>query len=130
MATTVERSADTQPERKTGAARNFETWSWFFMRTSGLALVFLALLHFAITHIINDVAETGIDFVGTRWENPLWRLYDWLLLALGLAHGVNGIRWIIDDYIRHELFCFLAKGTIVSGAALFFLIGTFTIVTF
>ncbi len=35
--------------------QNFETWSWFFMRVSGLVLVFLSLLHFAITHIINDV---------------------------------------------------------------------------
>ena len=28
--------------------QNFETWSWFFMRVSGLVLLFLALLHFAL----------------------------------------------------------------------------------
>ena len=28
---------------------NFETWSWYFMRVSGLILIFLALTHFAIS---------------------------------------------------------------------------------
>src|SRR4028119_528465 len=50
--------------------QNFETWSWFFMRISGLILVFLALLHFSITHILNDVAETDADFVMRRRDNP------------------------------------------------------------
>ena len=70
------------------------------MRLSGLALVFLALIHFAVTHIINDVVETDYDFVAHRWENPLWRIFDWLLLALALAHGLNGLRWIVGDYVR------------------------------
>jgi succinate dehydrogenase / fumarate reductase, membrane anchor subunit len=56
-----------QPRRRQG----FETWSWFFMRVSGLVLLFLALLHFAITHILNDVTETDARFVAERWENPL-----------------------------------------------------------
>ena len=60
---------------------NFETWSWYAMRISGLILLFLALTHFAITHIINDVVETDAEFVANRWDNPLWRLFDWALLA-------------------------------------------------
>ncbi len=69
------------------------------MRVSGLILIFLALTHFAITHIVNDVVETDAEFVGERWDNPLWRLFDWALLALALLHGVNGVRWSIDDYV-------------------------------
>jgi succinate dehydrogenase / fumarate reductase, membrane anchor subunit len=80
--------------------RSPEALSWAFMRLSGLALVFLALVHFSITHIINDVVETDYDFVAERWRNPLWRLFDWLLLVLALGHGVNGLRWIVDDYVR------------------------------
>ena len=30
----------------------------------------------------------------------MWRLFDWTLLALALFHGLNGLRWIIDDYVR------------------------------
>ncbi len=92
--------APEKPPAKAKAKRSFETWSWLFMRMSGLALVFLALIHFAVTHIINDVVDTDYDFVAHRWDNPLWRLFDWALLALALAHGLNGLRWIVDDYVR------------------------------
>lgn len=110
--------------------QNFETWSWFFMRVSGLVLVFLALTHFAITHIVNDVTETDARFVASRWENPLWRLFDWTLLALALLHGLNGLRWIIDDYVRGTGRRALVKSVLYSITGVLFAYGTFTIVTF
>ena len=79
---------------------NFETWSWFFMRISGLALLFLALIHFTLTHILHDVVNTNYAYVAHRWHNLGWRIFDWSLLALALAHGLNGLRLIIDDYVR------------------------------
>ncbi|MDP9069970.1 MAG: succinate dehydrogenase [Actinomycetota bacterium] len=110
--------------------QSFETWSWFFMRVSGLVLLFLALLHFAITHIVNDVADTDAAFVADRWENPLWRLFDWLLLALALAHGLNGLRWIIDDYVRAPAGRAVTKATLYSLSLGLFAYGTLTIVSF
>ena len=110
--------------------QNFETWSWFFMRISGLVLVFMALLHFAITHIINDVVDTNFDFVVRRWDNPLWRAYDWVLLALGLLHGLNGLRWIIDDYVRRPGKRAVVKTVLYSVTLGLFLYGTLTIITF
>ena len=112
------------------AKRSFETWSWLFMRLSGLALVFLALIHFAVTHIINDVVDTDYDFVAHRWDNPLWRLFDWALLALALAHGLNGLRWIIDDYVRAPRARAAIKTALYGLSGLLFLAGTVTIVTF
>jgi len=111
-------------------SRNFETRSWFFMRLSGLALVFLALVHFAVTHIVNDVVDTDYDFVANRWQNPLWRIFDWLLLALALAHGLNGLRWIVGDYVRRPALRRLVLGLLYGLSGLLFLAGTFTIVTF
>ena len=110
--------------------QNFETWSWFFMRVSGLLLLFLALLHFAITHIINDVAETDAAFVNQRWDNPMWRLFDWALLALGLLHGLNGLRWIIDDYVRTPGKRALVKAVLYTVTGTLFAYGTFTIVSY
>ena len=138
MTVTTKPSPDpsVRPARTAGTARsrrpkqNFETWSWFFMRVSGLVLVFLALFHFALTHIINDVVETDAEFVGNRWDNPLWRLFDWTLLALALSHGLNGVRWSIDDYIRRPGARALVKGVLYTGTAVLFAFGTFTIVTF
>jgi succinate dehydrogenase / fumarate reductase membrane anchor subunit len=109
---------------------SFETWSWFFMRVSGLVLVFLALAHFALTHIVNDVVETDAAFVAERWDNPLWRLFDWTLLALALLHGLNGLRWSIDDYVRRPALRAGVKAVVYTVSGVLFAYGTFTIVTF
>ena len=110
--------------------QNFETWSWFFMRISGLVLLFLALVHFAITHILNDVVETDADFVIRRWDNPLWRMFDWLLLSLALVHGLNGMRYIIDDYVRKPGARAAVKAGLYSLTTALFAYGTLTILTF
>ena len=110
--------------------QNFETWSWFFMRISGLALVFLALVHFSLTHIVNDVVETDARFVAARWSNPLWRLFDWSLLVLALLHGLNGLRWIVDDYVRTPTTRAVTKAVLYSVSAALLAYGTLTIVTF
>ena len=110
--------------------RSFETWSWFFMRLSGLALVFLALLHFAITHILNDVVDTDYDFVARRWDNPLWRVFDWSLLALALLHGLNGMRWITEDYLRRPRTRAAVQAALYVLSTALFVWGTFTILAF
>lgn len=109
---------------------NYEAWSWVFMRLSGLVLLFLALTHFAITHIINDVVDTDAAFVGERWSNPLWRIFDWALLALALSHGLNGVRWIIEDYVHTPVRRCLTKVTLYSMSLGLFAYGTYTIVSF
>jgi succinate dehydrogenase / fumarate reductase membrane anchor subunit len=109
---------------------NFETWSWYFMRVSGLILLFLALTHFAITHILNDVVETDAEFVGERWDNPLWRLFDWSLLFLALLHGVNGVRWSIDDYVRRPRRRAVLKAVLYSVSGGLLAYGTLVVVTF
>jgi len=110
--------------------RSFETWSWFFMRLSGLALVFLALIHFTITHIANDVVTTNHAFVAERWDNPAWRLFDWSLLALALGHGLTGLRRIIDDYVHRPRMRRLAMVALLGVSGTLFAWGTFTIVSF
>jgi succinate dehydrogenase / fumarate reductase membrane anchor subunit len=121
-------------ERPAGLGRrprqNFETWSWFFMRVSGLVLVFLALIHFAIMHIANDVVATNSRFVAHRWSNPMWRMFDWSLLALGLLHGVNGLRLITDDYVRNPRTRATTKAVLYGVTFFMFAYGTLTIITY
>ena len=123
-------AVDAPPAPPKPRKRSAEAWSWAFMRLSGLALVFLALIHFAITHVINDVVETDYDFVAERWHNPAWRLFDWLLLVLALAHGANGLRWITDDYVRGPRARKVAKGVLYGLTGVLVVVGTFTIVAF
>ncbi len=118
----------TSPQRR--PRQNSEVWSWFFMRISGLVLVFLALIHFSLTHIVNDVTETDARFVAERWDNPLWRLFDGALLVLALLHGLNGLRWIIDDYVRSPAKRAATKAVLYSVSFALLGYGTLTIVTF
>jgi succinate dehydrogenase / fumarate reductase membrane anchor subunit len=110
--------------------QSFETWSWFFMRVSGLILLFLALLHFSITHILNDVTDTDAGFVARRWDNPMWRIFDWALLFLALFHGLNGLRYIIDDYVRKPANRAWVKAVLYSLSLGLFAYGTLTIITY
>lgn len=131
MATETRPPARSRPPRLAPPARpGAEAKSWLFMRLSGLLLVFFALVHFAITHVLNDVVETDYRFVEDRWANPAWRVFDWMLLALALLHGANGARWVIEDYVRRPGRRAAAKTVAYGLTAALLAWGTFTIVTF
>jgi succinate dehydrogenase / fumarate reductase, membrane anchor subunit len=91
--------AETASARMIPARDRWGVFSWYFMRLSALALILLALGHFFIQHVANDVHALSLEFVAARWSGLGWRLYDALLLSLGLLHGLNGLRIVADDYI-------------------------------
>jgi succinate dehydrogenase / fumarate reductase membrane anchor subunit len=78
-----------------------ELWTWLFMRISGVLLLFLALGHLIVMHLVGTgVERVNFGFVAVRWENPLWRTWDWMLLILALLHGISGLRNITLDYVK------------------------------
>jgi succinate dehydrogenase / fumarate reductase, membrane anchor subunit len=123
-------ATETRPEPRRPYKAGAEARSWAFMRLSGLLLLFFALVHFAITHIVNDVVETDYDFVAERWHNPAWRVFDWMLLVLALSHGLNGLRWIVDDYVRTPRRNKAVKGVLYGLTAVLVVVGTLTILLF
>lgn len=112
------------------AGGGFETFSWYYFRISGVALVFLVILHLFIMHVNTDVSCTTYAFIAYRYSNVFWRLFDWLLLTLALTHGMNGLRVVIDDYVRSSS----TRIWLMSISALllvtFFMLGTITLITF
>ena len=111
-------------------AGGFETFSWYFFRISGVALIFLALIHILLNHVTTDVSCTSYQLVALRYTNPFWRLYDWLLLTLALLHGMNGLRVVIDDYV-HPRGWRLALQSVAGLVTLtYFMLGTITLITF
>ena len=62
-------------------------------------LLFLALGHLLIMHIIHNVDNIDFQFVAARYATPFWRTYDLVMLWLAMIHGVNGIRTVLVDYI-------------------------------
>jgi succinate dehydrogenase / fumarate reductase membrane anchor subunit len=107
-----------------------ELFSWYFFRVSGLILIFMAIIHVVIMHVINTVDEIDHAFVVDRWSSPFWRVYDFILLALALLHGINGGRLSIDDYIRSPGWRMTAHTTLWVIAFVFMVIGAMAIVTF
>ena len=111
-------------------ANSFELFSWYFFRISGLLLLFLAIMHVVIMHIVNTVDEINYAFIADRWGSPFWRVYDFVLLILALLHGINGARLSIDDYIRSSGWRLAAHTTLWIIAVVFLIIGSLAIVTF
>ena len=78
-----------------------EVLLWYYMRISGLLLVFLALFHLWLNHIATEVGTLSYDLVVRRLGDwPILRVLDFLLLFLGLGHGVNGLKNVIDDHVH------------------------------
>lgn len=108
-----------------------ELWSWFFMRISGLMLVFLVLGHFTIVHLIDEgIDRVDFAFVAGRWASPLWQTWDWTMLFLGLLHGANGLKNIIEEYVRRPGARAALKSTLYVLTFVFILLGTLVILTF
>lgn len=110
---------------------SFEVWSWFFMRISGVVLVFLVLIHLYVMHIIGSgVERVSFAFVADRWQNVGWKTFDWAMLVLALLHGANGLRIIADDYIRSPGKRTAVKAALYTTTTALMIMGTAVIVTF
>jgi succinate dehydrogenase / fumarate reductase membrane anchor subunit len=98
--------------RRLKPSGGYELFMWYFMRLSGLALVFLALGHLFIMHILNNVETINYAFVANRWAAPrtgwIWRLWDVALISLAVIHGFNGLRQILYEYLS-------SGGRIIAG---------------
>ncbi|MFN2389771.1 MAG: succinate dehydrogenase hydrophobic membrane anchor subunit [Actinomycetota bacterium] len=108
-----------------------EVWWWFFMRISGVVLLFLVLIHLYVMHLVGTgVDRVDFEFVARRWENVGWKTFDWIMLVLALLHGANGLRIIIDDYVRRPGLRTTAKGLLYSSTVVLMIMGTAVVVTF
>jgi succinate dehydrogenase cytochrome b556 subunit len=82
-------------------ARSLETYAWLFMRWSGGLLIPLVWVHVLIQDVLVGVHAITTDFVALRWAMLGWRVFDIALLAFAFGHGMNGLRGVANDYVRH-----------------------------
>ena len=88
--------------RQVEVPRDYEALAWKWMRYSGLLLVPLAWIHVLIQDVLVGVHRIDLDYVAIRWAFWGWRVYDFALLAFTFAHGMNGLRQVLDDYVHGE----------------------------
>jgi succinate dehydrogenase / fumarate reductase membrane anchor subunit len=79
-----------------------ETIAWKWMRYSGLLLIPLAWGHVLIQDVLVGVHRIDLNYVAMRWASLGWRIYDFALLAFAFAHGVNGLRQVLNDYLTSD----------------------------
>ena len=81
--------------------RTYDNIAWRWMRYSGILLIPLAWGHVLIQDILVGVHAIDIDYVVFRWANVGWQIYDILLLGFAFAHGMNGLRQVVNDFIHN-----------------------------
>jgi succinate dehydrogenase / fumarate reductase membrane anchor subunit len=124
-------AADTHPPAASQRPAGFELWTWLFMRLSGIVLLFLAVGHVLIMHVLEDgVQRVNFDFVAERWAGGFWRTWDWLMLSLALLHGLAGLRVIIMDYVRRPGWRLVWTSFFAITGVTLFALGTIIVFTF
>ena len=115
-------------ERPSGG---FELWTWLFMRISGIVLLFLAVGHVLIMHVLDEgIERVDFNFVAVRWDDVFWRTWDWALLSLALIHGVNGLRVVVQDYVKPAGARFAVNMVFYTLGFILFVLGTVVVFTF
>ena len=92
----TERTADVSEQNQ------LERYAFLFMRLTGSGLLFLAVGHMLIQHVLNSSGNLTIQFVAQQWNSWGWKTYDMFLLVFAITHGFNGLRGVLEDYIHSD----------------------------
>jgi len=109
---------------------NFEVYSWFFMRITGLLLIFFALYHLFWWNLVVGVDHLDSELVMQRWTNPFWRLFNVGLVSFAMLHGLNGARYSIEDYIRSPARQTAVKAVVYTIVLASLVVAIFALLTF
>jgi succinate dehydrogenase / fumarate reductase, membrane anchor subunit len=105
---------------------------WIFTRLSGLAMILLALIGVAGALLMgartqmdlatlmrwtffpnpNHVVNSNIPDVTLGWATAFWQIMQMLIVSLGITHGFNGLRVVIEDYTGQTIWRPILRGLI------------------
>ncbi len=109
--------------------RSLESYAWFFMRLSGVALLLLAVGHMVMQHIQNDVHNASLQWVlQSRWAFTWIRVWDFALLGLAFIHGLNGFHTVVTDYVHNPTAIKVIRLLIVFVGGVILLMGAIAII--
>jgi succinate dehydrogenase / fumarate reductase, membrane anchor subunit len=112
------------------ASSSAELGWWVFMRISGLLLVPLTFGHLWANNIAINAGEIDFAYVAGRLAQPGVRIYDTFLLLFAMLHGVNGLRYSLEDYVKRPRRRFFWKLALYTVAGIVFVFGVMTLWTF
>jgi succinate dehydrogenase / fumarate reductase membrane anchor subunit len=126
MSIVIEPPRSSKPKRT-----NWEKYGWMYMRASGVLLVILIFGHlFTNLWLGEGIKAIDFAFVGGKWSDPFWQVWDLLMLWLALIHGTNGMRTIVNDYAEREAVRKTLTYVLWATCAALIVLGTLVILTF
>jgi succinate dehydrogenase / fumarate reductase, membrane anchor subunit len=117
-------------EAKKVSSTNYELAWWVFMRVSGVMLIPLVFGHLWTNNMALNAGYIDFEHVASRLAQPSVRVFDTFLLFFAMLHGVNGLRYSIEDYVRRPGRRFWWKVVLFVVSAAIFVLGTMTLWTF
>ncbi|TVR96070.1 MAG: succinate dehydrogenase, hydrophobic membrane anchor protein [Trueperaceae bacterium] len=112
------------------ASSSSELGWWVFMRISGLLLVPLAFGHLWANNMAFNAGEIDFAYVAGRLAQPGVKIFDSFLLLFAMLHGVNGLRYSIEDYVKRPGRRFAWKMVLFTVAGIVFVLGVMTLWAF
>ena len=117
------------PAREVAIPRkNLETWSWQFMRWSGVLLIPLAWFHVLLQDVLVGVHAIDLSYSQQRLALAGWKVFDIFLLGFAFGHGMNGLRGIVDEYVHAPRWNRTIKWIMLAGYLVITAIGAITII--
>jgi succinate dehydrogenase membrane anchor subunit len=115
-------ATQTRTLTKTRMAGRFELYAWFFTRVTGVLLLLMAAFSLVYANLVGGpsnlyaaaqmrwaffpisfhVQSTSVE-VAPNFANPFWQAYSFLLITFAATHALNGLRVVLEDYIRHPV---------------------------
>jgi len=89
----------TTQSRPVTVKKTFDQVAWTWMRYSAFLLIPLAWGHLILQDVVVGVHNMNTSYAIERMTNIGWKTYDVLLLSFAFAHGMNGLRQVLRDYI-------------------------------
>jgi succinate dehydrogenase / fumarate reductase membrane anchor subunit len=114
--------------RNTNTIAGLDTLAWKWMRYSAFLLIPLAWGHVLIQDILVGGHQIDLDYVSLRWSMIGWRIYDFCLLSFAFAHGINGLRQILYDYILNGKYRRVAAWALLAAWVVISAIGAVAII--
>jgi succinate dehydrogenase hydrophobic anchor subunit len=111
---------------------NLDYVMWLFTRISGITLLLLAVvgmvgafwlgarLQMDVATLFrwtffpnpNHVVNSDIPDVTLGWANAYWQIMQMMIVFFGLSHGMNGLRVILEDYLKDSWWRTVWRGLI------------------
>jgi len=79
--------------------KTFDQVAWTWMRYSAFLLIPLAWGHLIMQDVVVGVHNMDAAYAVERIASLGWKIYDIFLLGFAFAHGMNGVRQVLRDYI-------------------------------